>query len=285
MKVEIVECPRDAMQGFESWIPTKDKILYMNQLLSCGFDVLDCGSLVSAKAIPQMADTEEVLQALHVGSSHTKLLVIVANKKGAQRAVHFPCIDFLGFPFSVSEEFQLRNTRRNREQAMQTLKAMVDMAHTAQKKVVAYVSMAFGNPYNEAWSVEIVAHWVEQIAALGVEVISLSDTVGMAQPQDITTLFSQLIPAYPHITLGAHLHTQPHNWKPVLEAAYDAGCRRFDGAILGLGGCPMATHTLTGNLPTEHLLQFLNNRGVAHGVDPNAFDKARRMAQKTFPIH
>lgn len=281
MKVKIVECPRDAMQGLDYQISTKDKQAYLTRLLACGFDILDCGSFVSAAAIPQMADTKTVLNGIQ-NQSDTQLLVIVANKRGAVEACSFPSIHYIGFPFSVSPTFQLRNTHSSSEQAFALVEELVDLTQNAQKGLVVYLSMCFGNPYGDIWSVTHVMDWVERLAHVGVNCISLSDTIGIAKPEDIALLFSTLIARFPNIEFGAHFHTRPDNWEENIYAALEAGCRRFDGAIKGLGGCPMATDKLTGNLPTELLLDFLDKKGYTHNVNKDAFAEAMQHAVQLF---
>lgn len=281
MKVKIVECPRDAMQGIDNQILTLDKVEYINALLACNFDILDCGSFVSARAIPQMADTKEVLSLIN-SSENTKLLVIVPNERGAKEAAKFENISFIGFPFSVSQNFQKRNTNKSCEEAFETLMAINNIAQNANKETVAYISMCFGNPYNEYWSVDLVKEWVEKIVDIGITTISLSDTIGVATPSVIKELFSKLISAFPQIEFGAHFHTRPDNWEQNIEAAFEAGCRRFDGAILGLGGCPMAQDGLTGNLPTENLLSFLEQKQATTTVSMPHFARAIQLARKIF---
>lgn len=249
-KVKIIECPRDAMQGIKDWIPTEKKIQYIQSLLRCGFDTIDFGSFVSPKAIPQMKDTAEVLANLDLSKTSSKLLAIVANVRGAQDAVKYNEIRYLGYPFSISENFQMRNTHKTIAESLIVLEEILNLADQHNKEVVAYLSMGFGNPYGDPWDVEIVGEWTEKLAAMGVKILSLSDTIGSSTPDIITYLFSHLIPEYPHIEFGAHLHTTPTAWFEKVDAAYKAGCRRFDGAIQGFGGCPMAKDELTGNMPT-----------------------------------
>jgi len=232
-KIKLIECPRDAMQGIKSFIPTKTKIQYIQALLRCGFDTLDFGSFVSPKAIPQMVDTAEVLAGLDLSKTQSKLLAIIANTRGAVDAASHEEIKYLGYPFSISENFQMRNTHKTIAESVETLKEILDIAHNNDKEVVAYLSMGFGNPYGDPWNVEIVAEWTEKMAAMGVSILSLSDTVGTSTPDIISYLFSNLIPAYPNIEFGAHLHTTPTTWHEKIDAAYLAGCHRFDGAIQG----------------------------------------------------
>lgn len=281
-KVKIIECPRDAMQGIKDWIPTEKKVQYIQALLRCGFDTIDFGSFVSPKAIPQMRDTAEVLAKLDLSNTKSKLLAIVANLRGAQEAVKYPEIDYLGYPFSISENFQMRNTHKTIAESVALLQDILELAASNNKKVVAYLSMGFGNPYGDPWSVEVVAEWTEKMAAMGVEIISLSDTIGSSTPEIITYLFSNLIPAYPQIEFGAHLHTTPNSWQEKVHAATQAGCRRFDGAIQGFGGCPMAKDDLTGNMPTEKMLSYFNATKQDTQVNAISFESAYNEALKIF---
>ncbi|MBF9220516.1 hydroxymethylglutaryl-CoA lyase [Hymenobacter ruricola] len=283
--MKLIECPRDAMQGLPDFIPTATKTAYLNALLQVGFDTLDFGSFVSPKAIPQLRDTAEVLAGLDLSQTSTKLLAIVANLRGAETAAQHPEIAYLGFPLSVSETFQRRNTNQTTAQALADVAAMHNLCERTGKKLVAYLSMGFGNPYGDAWSPEIVTDFTEHLAALGVPIVALSDTVGASSADTIAPLFSALIPAFPNIEFGAHLHTTPTTWREKVTAAYDAGCRRFDGAIGGIGGCPMAADELTGNMATENLLAFLAERGVDTGLDMAAFGSAREAAAGVFATH
>ncbi len=283
--VKIIECPRDAMQGIKTWIPTEQKITYLQSLLRVGFDSLDFGSFVSPKAIPQMQDTAEVLQSLDLNQTKTKLLAIVANTKGAEQAVQHQAIQYLGFPFSISENFQMRNTHKTIAESLVTLQEILDLAHANHKEVVAYLSMGFGNPYGDPWNVEIVGEWTERLANMGVKILSLSDTIGSSTPEVITYLFSNLIPKYPNIEFGAHLHTAPNQWFEKVNAAYQAGCLRFDGAIQGFGGCPMAKDDLTGNMPTEKLLSYFTAQKAEHGLQAMSFESAYNEATKLFSVY
>jgi len=283
--VKIIECPRDAMQGIKTWIPTEQKITYLQSLLRVGFDSLDFGSYVSPKAIPQMQDTAEVLQSLDLSQTKTKLLAIVANTKGAEQAVQHQAIQYLGFPFSISENFQMRNTHKTIAESLVTLQEILDLAHANHKEVVAYLSMGFGNPYGDPWNVEIVGEWTERLANMGVKILSLSDTIGSSTPEVITYLFSNLIPKYPNIEFGAHLHTAPNQWFEKVNAAYQAGCLRFDGAIQGFGGCPMAKDDLTGNMPTEKLLSYFTSQKAEHGLQSMSFESAYNEATKLFSVY
>lgn len=281
-KVKIIECPRDAMQGIKPWIPTERKITYLQSLLRVGFDTLDFGSFVSPKAIPQMQDTAAVLAGLDLSKTRTKLLAIIANTRGAEMAAMHPEIQYLGFPFSISENFQMRNTHKTIAESMVTLQEILDIAQARQKEVVAYLSMGFGNPYGDPWNVDIVGEWTEKLASMGVKILSLSDTIGSSTPEVITYLFSELIPRYPHIEFGAHLHTTPDKWFEKVEAAYTSGCLRFDGAIQGFGGCPMAKDDLTGNMPTEKLVSYFTAQKADTGVSPMSFESAYNEATKLF---
>ena len=276
----LVECPRDAMQGRSDFIPTATKTAYLQQLLAVGFDTLDFGSFVSPKAIPQLRDTAEVLAGLDLSRTQTRLLAIVANRRGAETALTHPEIDFLGFPLSVSETFQRRNTNQSLPEARADVAAIHELCEQHGKTLVVYLSMGFGNPYGDAWNPEIVAEFTRHLAALGVRVVALSDTIGASVPATITPLFAELIPAFPRIEFGAHLHTTPTSWREKLAAAYAAGCRRFDGAIGGIGGCPMAADELTGNMATENLVAFLAEQGVETGLDMGAFGAAQRLAER-----
>ena len=280
--VKIIECPRDAMQGIKSFIPTLDKVQYVQALLRVGFHTIDFGSFVSPKAIPHMQDTAALISALDSTASNTKLLAIVANERGAKTAAAFEQIDYLGFPFSISENFQMRNTHKTIAQSEVVLKEILDIANRKQKQVVVYLSMAFGNPYGDHWTVDIVGDWVHHLHKMGVQILSLSDTIGSSKPQSISCLFSTLITAYPAIEFGAHLHTHPNTWYEKVEAAYVAGCRRFDGAINGYGGCPMAKDALTGNMPTEKLLSYFNTQKIQTNLDALAFESAYNEASKLF---
>jgi hydroxymethylglutaryl-CoA lyase len=280
--VKIIECPRDAMQGIKDWIPTANKVQYIQSLLRCGFDTIDFGSFVSPKAIPQMTDTAEVLSQLDLSKTKSKLLAIVANVRGAEAALMHPEIQYLGYPFSISENFQMRNTHKTIAQSIEVLQEILELAATQNKEVVTYLSMGFGNPYGDPWNVEIVGEWADKLARMGVTILSLSDTVGTSTPEIITYLFSALIPAYPQIEFGAHLHTTPTAWHEKVQAAYTSGCRRFDGAIQGFGGCPMAKDELTGNMPTEKMLSFFTAKKVDTNINTMSFESAYNEAIKIF---
>lgn len=284
-QVKIIECPRDAMQGIKTFIPTDEKIKYVQSLLGCGFDTIDFGSFVSPRAIPQMVDTAQVLSKLDLSQTKSKLLAIVANVRGGIDASKYEAIDYLGYPFSISENFQMRNTHKTIAQSVETLKEILDIANASRKEVVTYISMGFGNPYGDPWDVQIVGDWTEKLAKMGVRILSLSDTVGTSTPETIKYLFSNLIPKYPDIEFGAHLHTTPTKWHEKVDAAFKAGCRRFDGAVQGFGGCPMAKDELTGNMPTEKLLSHFTSLKVDTQVNGMAFEAAFNKASELFSVY
>lgn len=282
-KVKIIECPRDAMQGIKShFIPTEKKALYINSLLKVGFDTIDFGSFVSPKAIPQMRDTEAVLSRLELSNTNSKLLAIIANIRGANDASQFEEINYLGYPFSISENFQMRNTHKTITESISTLEAILNIADKSKKEVVVYLSMGFGNPYGDPWNIEIVGQWIEKLSNLGIKTLSLSDTIGSSTPDVIDYLFSNLIPLYPEIEFGAHLHTTPDKWHEKVDAAFKAGCNRFDGAIKGFGGCPMAKDELIGNMPTEKLLSYFTTQKVSTFLKPMSFESAYNKALDIF---
>ncbi len=281
--MKIIECPRDAMQGIKQFISSEQKARYINSLLKVGFDTIDFGSFVSPKAIPQMRDTAEVLSKLELESSKSELLAIVANLRGAQDACKFEEISYLGFPFSISETFQMRNTNSTIRESLERLSDIQNLAVKHNKKVVAYLSMGFGNPYDEEWSTYIVAHWTEALVDLDIKIVALSDTIGVSNPENINYLFSSLIPEFPQVEFGAHLHTTPATWEEKVHAAYSSGCRRFDGALRGFGGCPMAKDDLVGNMPTENMLKYMNDHQVQHGLDEAAFATGMSMTPEIFP--
>lgn len=270
------------MQGIKDFIPTEKKVEYIQSLLRVGFDTIDFGSFVSPKAIPQMQDTAEVLAQLDLSQTQSKLLAIIANTQGAQIATAHKEIEYLGFPFSISENFQMRNTHKTIADSLVTLQEILDIADASNKEVVTYISMGFGNPYGDPWNVEIVGEWTEKLAKMGVKILSLSDTIGSSTQDVITYLFSNLIPKYPHIEFGAHLHTTPDKWHEKVDAAYKAGCVRFDGAIQGFGGCPMAKDDLTGNMPTEKLLSYFTTQKANTNTSPMSFESAYNEATKIF---
>ncbi|GGF70677.1 hydroxymethylglutaryl-CoA lyase [Wenyingzhuangia marina] len=281
-EVKLIECPRDAMQGIKEFISTDLKAKYINAILQCGFDTVDFGSFVSPKAIPQMADTAQVLNKLDLSNTKSKLLAIVANARGATDACAFEEITYLGYPFSISEIFQVRNTNKTIEESFMELQQIMEIAQKHNKQVVTYLSMGFGNPYGDPWNVEIVGKWVEKLSAIGVNILSLSDTVGSSTPEVIRYLYAHLIPAYPKVEFGAHLHTTPNKWHEKIEAAYKSGCLRFDGAIKGYGGCPMATDALTGNMPTEKMLSYFTQQQVYTGVNSLRFESAYNVGLQVF---
>lgn len=270
------------MQGLHDFIPTETKAAYINQLLQVGFDTLDFGSFVSPKAIPQMRDTAEVLEMLDLSRSSTKLLAIVANERGAEDACRFEAIRYLGYPFSISETFQKRNTNATIAESLERTKVIQEMCAQHGKELVLYISMGFGNPYGDPWNVETVQYWVNALVPLGIRIFSLSDTIGCSNPENISYLFSHLIPAYPEVEFGAHLHTLPHNWREKIDAAWESGCRRYDGAMRGFGGCPMAKDDLTGNMAMENLVAFMDDIDAETGLDRTAFGKSLMMADRVF---
>ena len=279
---KIIECPRDAMQGIKSFIPTTAKVNYLQFLLQVGFHSLDFGSFVSSRAVPQMRDTAYVLDQLDLSKTKTKLLAIVANLRGAETAHNFEQIEYIGFPFSISENFQMRNTHKTISESLNSLKQIKELTDKSNKTLIVYLSMGFGNPYGDPWSVDVVSQWVERLAQMDIEIISLSDTVGQAVPNDITYLYSTLIPTFPAIEFGAHFHTLPNRGYEKLTVAFDAGCRRFDGAIHGFGGCPMASDALVGNMPTEKLVTFFNERGIQTGLSMITFESAMNKTKELF---
>ncbi|MBK9535201.1 MAG: hydroxymethylglutaryl-CoA lyase [Flavobacteriales bacterium] len=283
-KVKLIECPRDAMQGIHEFIPTNVKVDYLNGLLKVGFDTIDIGSFVSPKAIPQMADTAEVLERVDLENSKSKLLVIVANERGAEDAAKQERVNYLGYPFSISETFQQRNTNTSIEGSWVRTAAIAEIARKANKELIVYISMAFGNPYGDQWDAEIAIHWTDRLVnELGVRIIALSDTVGIASPDAIHAMFTSLIPELPLVEFGAHLHARLDNWKPKVDAAWNAGCRRFDGALKGYGGCPMADDDLVGNLAMELFVGDLESRGVITGLDLDLLARSVEKAGRVFP--
>jgi hydroxymethylglutaryl-CoA lyase len=281
-KIKIIECPRDAMQGIKSFIPTQRKVDYIQALLRVGFDTIDFGSFVSPKAIPQMVDTAEVLAQLDLSQTQSKLLAIIANTQGAELASVHKEIQYLGFPFSISENFQMRNTHKTIAESLVTLQEILNIADKSNKEVVTYISMGFGNPYGDVWNVDVVGEWTEKLANMGVKILSLSDTIGSSTPEVIDYLFSNLIPKYPNIEFGAHLHTTPDKWHEKVDAAFKAGCRRYDGAIQGFGGCPMAKDDLTGNMPTEKMLSYFTQQKADTNTSPMSFESAYNVASRLF---
>ncbi len=283
--IKITECPRDAMQGIKSFIPTEKKVSYIQALLRVGFDTIDVGSFVSPKAVPQMQDTAAVLEQLDLSKTSSKLLAIIANTKGAEIASQYETIRYLGFPFSISENFQMRNTHKTIAESIVSMQEILEIADKHNKEVVAYLSMGFGNPYGDPWNVDIVGEWTEKLATMGVKILSLSDTIGSSTPEVIRYLFSNLIPKYPQVEFGAHLHTTYDKWFEKIEAAYQSGCRRYDGAIQGFGGCPMAKDELTGNMPTEKLLSYFTANKEKLNLNPLSFESAYNEASKVFNMY
>ncbi len=272
------------MQGIKIFIPTESKIKYLNALLQVGFDTLDAGSFVSARYIPQMADTAEVLEKINWKDSATKLSVIVANVRGAIEASRYPQITYLGYPFSISETFQHRNTNSDMQKSLKTVAAIRELADRKGKEFVVYLSMAFGNPYGDPWSIEIAEQWMCEIDKFNVKYISLSDTIGVAKPGVIEMFFQHLTQTFSHVEFGAHFHTTPDTWREKVEAAYKSGCKRFDGAIKGFGGCPMAKDDLTGNMPTENLVAYFDEKKEELGLNRENLNEALQIAAKVFPV-
>ncbi len=281
--VKLIECPRDAMQGLHDFIPTETKANYINQLLKVGFDTIDFGSFVSPKAIPQLKDTAAVLNQLNLTTTKSKLLAIVANQRGATDACNFEEINYLGFPFSISETFQQRNTNSTIEESLVRVADIQNLCVKNNKKLVVYISMAFGNPYGDLWNSDIAIEWTNKLANLGVEIIALSDTIGVSNPENISYLFNNIIPEFKNVEIGAHLHTTPDTWEEKVNAAYRSGCKRFDGAIKGFGGCPMATDDLTGNMATENLVQYFNQNNVELHLNQDKFQQSLIDALQVFP--
>jgi len=282
MNLQLIECPRDAMQGIRARIPLDLKAEYVNLLLKVGFHSLDFGSFVSPKAIPQMSDTAELVPLLDMNDTQTRLLAIVLNSRGARDACRFEQISYLGYPFSISETFQQRNAGCSVSESLERLKSICEIAAHHSKEVVVYLSMAFGNPYGDPWNASIVAHWTSVIQDLGIQIISLADTVGMATAEDVRSLFEEIIPAFPDQVIGAHLHSSPLHRKEKLKAAWDAGCRRFDGALQGFGGCPMAEDQLVGNMATEEIISFLEEKGIKTGIRKEALNRALALSREIF---
>ena len=279
--IKIVECSRDAMQGIKQWIPSKDKLDYLQSVLSVGFDVIDFGSFVSKRAIPQMSDSAFIIDNLDLSNTKSKLLAIVANERGALDACRYSSLNFLGYPFSISEIFQMRNTNKNIFESFEELKRIKEIAEKNNKKLVVYLSMGFGNPYGDPWNADIIAEWVSKMVVMGISIISISDTIGTAIPSDIIKLYSTIIPCYPAITFGAHFHTHPDFWYEKVNAAFSAGCLRFDGTIKGMGGCPMAQDKLVGNMPSEKLISFFTSRKLLpKNLDLFSFESSYNFSQK-----
>jgi len=283
IKIKIIESPRDAMQGLTRFIPTEDKVRYINALLNVGFDTIDFGSFVSPKAIPQLKDTAEVLSNLDLSKTETDLLVIIANRRGGETAAQFEQIKYLGFPFSISPTFLKRNINSNIEKSVHTVQDLLEICDKSNKELVVYISMAFGNPYADEWNTHIVADWVSRLYQMGVRIIPLSDTVGISSKKSIAQLFATLVPEFPKVEFGLHLHTTMRHWYKKINAAFLNGCRRFDTVINGLGGCPMAENRLVGNLRTSNLLEYFEINYVPVEVNEEAFEKAYELALEIFP--
>jgi len=281
-QIQLIECPRDAMQGWKSFISTEKKIAYINQLLKVGFDTIDFGSFVSPKAIPQMADTKEVINGLDLENSNSRLLAIVANRRGAEEAVAYDEITFLGFPFSISPTFQLRNTNSTIGESLKRVEEIQELCVADNKQLVIYLSMGFGNPYGDEYNEDILLKWADVMVAKGINIISLADTVGVATPEQISFALNTLVPKYPSTTIGVHLHSTPANWKAKLEASVAAGCQRFDGALKGIGGCPMAQDDLVGNMNSELMISYLEEKGLIQGLNNEALHKSLQLASEIF---
>jgi len=281
-ELSLVECPRDAMQGWPHFIPTATKAAYLNKLLKVGYDVLDFGSFVSAKAIPQLADTKDIIPMLDMSSTNTKLLAIIANTRGAEEAAQYDEISYLGFPFSISETFQMRNTNKTIAQSLVQVEEMQRLCIQRNKEMVIYISMGFGNPYGDKYNAEVAIEWVRKLTQLGIKTIAMSDTVGVAKPEDITYIFNHLIPEFQGVNIGAHFHSRADKWEEKIQAAYNAGCTRYDSAMKGIGGCPMAEDDLVGNIATENLVYWCENKGIQLGLNKPEFDNALQMAGNIF---
>ena len=281
-KLNLIECPRDAMQGIHDFIPTETKAAYINKLLKVGFETIDVGSFVSPKAIPQMRDTSELIPKLDLDNSQSKLSVIVANRRGAHDAIAFDEVTYLGYPFSISETFQIRNTNATIEESLQRVADIQAIAIKNNKELLIYISMAFGNPYGDVWNVEIAEKYVEKLQSIGINRFSLSDTIGVSTPTSISYLFENLIPLFPDAHFNAHLHTTPDKWEEKVHAAYKSGCRSFDGALKGYGGCPMAKDELTGNMPMEKMISYFDKNEIETGLDMDAFDTSMKGTIEVF---
>lgn len=281
--MKFIDCPRDAMQGLSHWVPTERKAQYINTLLAAGFDTVDFGSFVSPKAVPQMRDTAALIDLLNWQETDTKLLAIVANERGANDAAVFDAIDYLGFPFSISETFQQRNTGSSIDESLGRVDHIQNLCKQTGKELVVYISMAFGNPYGDPYHPDVAAEWAERLhRELEVNILAMSDTIGSSTPALIQPLFEQLIPEFEDVEFGAHLHSTPEDWKEKIQSAWDAGCRRFDGALQGYGGCPMAKDDLTGNVPTEQVVAYLEEQGIHTGIDQQVLSEALKQTGAIF---
>lgn len=278
----LVECPRDAMQGWAHFIPTEKKISYLNQLLKVGFDVLDFGSFVSAKAIPQLADTKDVVPKLDMSNTRTKLLAIIANTRGAEEAVQYDEISYLGFPFSISETFQLRNTNKTIAESLKQVEEIQQLCVSRNKKLVIYISMGFGNPYGDAYNAETAINWFHKLNGMGIDIIAMADTVGVANPDTINYIYRNLVPEFPGVEIGAHFHSTLDTWEEKIQAAYDNGCIRFDSSIKGIGGCPMAEDELVGNIATENIVQWAALKNIPLQLNHEELVKAMVMSNEVF---
>tara|TARA_Y100001936_G_C15924991_1_gene586178 strand:- start:98 stop:961 length:864 start_codon:yes stop_codon:yes gene_type:complete len=281
-KLKIIECPRDAMQSIKKFIPTEKKIKYVQSLLEVGFDTIDVGSFVSKKVIPQLKDSGDVINSLDLKDQKTKLLVIVANIKGAEISSEFNKISYVGYPFSISENFQMRNTNKTIDESFSNLALINEIVSSSQKKLVIYLSMCFGNPYGEVWNLGIIDHWISKLIESGIKLISLSDTIGSASPEMINEVYKYFSLKYPSVEFGLHLHTHPNSWREKIDFSFNAGCRRIDGAIQGFGGCPMASDNMTGNMPTEKIISFCEEKGIDSGINPIKFESAYNYASDIF---
>lgn len=280
MEVKIIECPRDAMQGLTNFIETSKKVEYLNSLLQVGFDTIDCGSFVNPKIIPQMADTAEVIEQLN--PQNTKLSVIVANKRGASDAINFKNISYIGFPFSISEIFQKRNTNTTINDSVATVSEILNLCEKGNKKFIAYISMCFGNPYGETWNQEIVVKWIDKLINIGANYFSLSDTAGTSNTESISKVIKSVNDNFPKLNYGCHFHTHQHNWQEKLDAALNNGCYRFDGALKGFGGCPFASDNLVGNMPTEKMLEYFHLKKIKTGINKDKLSEAMILANEIF---
>ena len=280
--ITLIECPRDAMQGWKHFIPTEQKVAYLNTLLKVGFDVLDFGSFVSAKAIPQLVDTKDVIPQLDMSNTRTKLLAIIANTRGAEEAVQYDEISYLGFPFSISETFQMRNTNKTIAQSLVQVEEIQKLCVQHGKELVVYISMGFGNPYGDNYNAAVAIDWVGKLTQLGVKTIAMSDTVGVAKPDTISYIFDHLVPAFKDVHIGAHFHSTTDKWEEKIQTAYNSGCLRFDSAMMGIGGCPMAEDELVGNIATENMLYWCDKNKIELNINREAFNEAMIMASGVF---